>query len=105
MTALWEAGRTWLVTSWLRWHLPVTRQTALDYAEQEGTVTFNVLLRRIQRLEELVVLFSEVPAGLLPGNRGAELKAEAERRDREAWPPAGYPPSRPDRHGMRAVKS
>lgn len=78
MRGVWEASRTWLLTSWLRWHVPVTRQAALDFAEQEGSTTFTILLRRIEILEGRVNALSggleasyryageAVPAGIRP---------------------------------------
>jgi hypothetical protein len=88
------------VTSWIRWHLPVSREAALRLAEQEGACTFDYLLGRIRRLEEMVVVFTDVPGDRLPDNRGAELRAEIERQAAQiearerAGAPRGYPPAR-----------
>ena len=45
MSALWQALR-----SWLRWHLPITRETALRFAEQEAGTYYNVLAPKVGRI-------------------------------------------------------
>lgn len=53
MKALWSAA-----TSWLRWHLPVTREASLRFAEQEAGCYFEVLERKTRLLFDLVELLT-----------------------------------------------
>ena len=81
--------RLWYATGWLRWHLPVSRETALRLAEEQADAYYQVLNRKH---EALIKMLENVIAD--------ELHAEWDRAG--CQPAAGYPPSR--RHRLRLVK-
>lgn len=89
-------GLRYAVTSWLRWHLPCSRERALDFVENHSEAYYHVLERKIEALTEL----------LEPVMR-EELYAKW---DREGCPPrggikGGGMRSAPRRPGLQVVKS
>jgi hypothetical protein len=73
VSALWKDFR-----SWLRWHRPITRESALRFAEQEADTYYTVLHAKFTKLEAnlnfLVKALEDVPELV----RLRELTAEPE---------------------------
>jgi hypothetical protein len=53
------SARWYAITSWFRWHLPITREQALRFAEEETNAYFQVLDRRTKLALDLIALFAE----------------------------------------------
>jgi hypothetical protein len=70
----WQAA-----TSWLRWHLPITKGQAALLVEQESAGAYQAAVKCIDELLALLICFRVVPEEAWGGGPAGSPRAEADR--------------------------